>query len=181
MTDNSDFGRADVAQCWAGFASLGAGLVHLAVVHEHLKEWWVFGVFFAMVGAAQFLWALAALAADRTPFLRHVVGGNVALIALWATSRTTGLPIGPDSGTPEAAGRADVLCVVLELATVLALVVAARGLRRPQVTNAVRSQSAGRFVALMFAGALAVSAVTTPALAATESGQHSHGMPGMHM
>jgi hypothetical protein len=40
---------------------------------------------------------------------------------------------------------------------------------------------ADRFVALMFAGALAVSAITTPALAATESGQHSHGMPGMHM
>ena len=28
----SGFGRSDVARCWAGFASLGAGLVHFAVV-----------------------------------------------------------------------------------------------------------------------------------------------------
>jgi hypothetical protein len=181
MTDNSGFGRADVARCWAGFASLGAGLVHLAVVHEHLEEWWVFGVFFAAVGGAQILWALAALAADRAPFLRLVMAGNIALIAWWATSRSVGLPIGPEAWAPEPAARADVLCVVLELATLIALAVAARGVRRPLVTNGGRSRGAGRAVALMFAGALAVSAVTTPALAATESGQHSPGMPGMHM
>jgi hypothetical protein len=181
MSDESGFGRADVARCWAGFASLGAGLVHLAVVNEHLEEWWVLGVFFAVVGAAQLLWAIAALAADRAPFLRVVVAGNIALIALWATSRTIGMPIGPEPWTAEQAGRSGVLCIVLELATVFALVVAARGVRRPLVTPIGRSPGAGRFVALMFAGALVVSAVTTPALAATESGQHSPGMPGMHM
>jgi hypothetical protein len=175
MTDNG-FGRADVARCWAGFASLGAGLVHLAVVREHLEQWWVFGVFFAVVGAAQIVWALLALAADRAPFLRLVVAGNLALVALWATTRTTGIPIGPERWAPEPAGRADVLCIVLELATVVALAVAARGVRRPVVANVGRSRGAGRAVALMFAGALAVSAVTTPALAATESGQHSSGM-----
>jgi hypothetical protein len=178
MTDNSGFGRADVARCWAGFASLGAGLVHLGVVREHLEEWWIFGVFFAVVGAAQICWALMALSADRAPFPRFVVGANIALVALWATTRTVGIPIGPERWAPEAAGRADVLCIVLELATLVALTVAARGVRRPLVTSVGRSRGAGRSVALLFAGALAVSAVTTPALAATESGQHS---PGMHM
>jgi hypothetical protein len=181
MTDNSGFGRADVARCWAGFASLGAGLVHLAVVREHLAQWWVFGVFFAGVGAAQIVWALLALAADRAPFPRFVVAGNIALVAVWATTRAIGIPIGPERWAPEPAGRADVLCVVLELATVVALAVAARGVRRPLVTSVGRSRGAGRSVALLFAGALAVSAVTTPALAATEPGQHTPGMPGMHM
>lgn len=180
MTDSSRPGRADVARCWAGFASLGAGLVHLAVVQEHLAEWWLYGAFFAVVGAAQILWGLGALARDRAPLLRLVAAGNIALVALWAITRTVGLPIGPEPWTAEAAGRADVLCVVLEIGTVLALAATARTHSRRARATAVpmthRGLGAGRFVALMFAGALAVSAITTPALAATESGQHSHGM-----
>jgi hypothetical protein len=181
MTDNSGPGRADVARCWAGFASLGAGLVHLAVVQEHLAEWWVYGAFFAVAGAAQILWGLGALARDRAPLTRLVVAGNLALVALWAITRTVGLPIGPEPWTAEAAGRADVLCVVLELGTVLALVATTRTRSRMARATAVPTShrgglSAGRFVALMFAGALAVSAITTPALASTESGQHAHGM-----
>jgi FtsP/CotA-like multicopper oxidase with cupredoxin domain len=45
---------------------------------------------------------------------------NVGLIALWYVSRTTGLPVGPGSGTPEGAGLPDVMCILLE---VLGLVV----------------------------------------------------------
>jgi hypothetical protein len=178
MTDNSGPGRADVARCWAGFASLGAGLVHLAVVQEHLAEWWVYGVFFAAVGAAQILWGLGALARDRAPLLRLAVAGNIALVVLWAATRTVGLPIGPEPWTAEAVGRADVLSVVLESATALALIAVARHLaaRTPSASLPQRRLGAGRFVALMFAGAVAVSAITTPALAATESGQHAHGM-----
>jgi hypothetical protein len=180
MSDTSGFGRADVARCWAGFASLGAGLVHLAVVQEHLAEWWVYGVFFAVVGAAQIGWSLGALARVRAPLPWLVGAGNLALVALWAVTRTVGLPIGPEPWTPEAAGRADVFCVVLEIATVLALVVAARPAARTATAARPSSRAAGRFVALMFVGALGVSALTTPALAATEAGQHSPGMPGMH-
>lgn len=178
MTDDSSFGRADVARCWAGFSSLGAGLVHLAVVHEHVEEWWVYGVFFAAVGMAQILWALGALARDRAPFLRLMIASNIGLIALWGATRTVGLPIGPETWTPEAAGRADVLSVLLQLSTALLLVVASRNPRIPARAASRRRLGVGRVVALMFAGALAVSAITTPALAATESGQHS---PGMHM
>jgi hypothetical protein len=179
MTEHSGPGRADVARCWAGFASLGAGLVHLAVVQEHVGQWWVYGAFFAVVGAAQILWGLGALARDRAPLLRLVVAGNIALVALWAITRTVGLPIGPEPWTAEAAGRADALCVVLELGTVLALVATRAHSRLARATAAPmthRGLGAGRFVALMFAGALTVSAITTPALAATESGQHAHGM-----
>jgi hypothetical protein len=173
MTQSRD--HADVARCWAGYASHGAGVVHLGMVPEHFQEWWVYGVCFAAVGAAQIMWAVGALARDRAPLLAFVLASNVALVGLWAATRTVGIPIGPQPWTAEAAGRADVLCVLLELGTALALV-AARGVRRHRATPAPQDLGAGRFVALMFAGALAVSAITTPALA--ESGQHS---PGMHM
>lgn len=171
----------EVARCWAAFASLGAGLVHLAVVHEHFVEWWVFGVFFAVTGAAQLLWALAALARDRAPWLRTVAAGNLALVALWAVTRTVGLPVGPERWTPEAAGRADVLCVLLEVgvATSLLMVAQATGAPAPTAEGPVATRSVPRFLALVFAGAVAVAAITTPALAATESGGHAHQHVGL--
>lgn len=181
MTRTSGVSRQDVARCWAGFASLGAGLVHLAVVQEHLDEWWLFGAFFAVLGAAQVLWAVAALAADRPPLLRTVASVNLAVVALWLVTRTVGLPIGPEPWQPEAAGRADVLCSLLEVAVAVTLLAAAR-LPTPAPTEPSARPAAGRFLALVFAGALAVSAVTTPALAATPAGGHAHehGGPAHH-
>ncbi len=171
VTRVNGLGRADVARCWAGFASLGAGLVHLAVLQEHYEQWWLFGAFFAVVGTAQVLWAVAALARDDAPLPRTVSYANLVVVGLWLITRTTGLPIGPEPWRAEALGRADVLAVALELA-VVALVVAAGRLRRPALART--AGSTGRFVALMFAGALAVSAVTTPALAATPAGGQAH-------
>jgi hypothetical protein len=170
MTRTNGLARADVARCWASFASLGAGLVHLAVVQEHLEEWWLYGVFFAAVGTAQIGWALAALARDRAPLLRTVVFGNLAVVVLWAVTRTVGLPVGPEPWAAEAAGRADVLCSLLEVAVAGALLAAARYAVQPAATG----RPVVRAVTLLFAGALAVSAVTTPALAATPAGGHAH-------
>ena len=171
MTRANGLGREDVARCWAGFASLGAGLVHLAVVQEHLDKWWLFGAFFAVLGVAQIGWAVAALARETPPMLRTVVYVNLAVVALWAATRTVGLPVGPQTWTPEAASRADVLCTLLEVGVAVTLLVAARLVARPAADH----QPVGRFVALMFAGALAISAITTPALAATPSGGQAHG------
>jgi hypothetical protein len=175
-TRTTSLGRADLARCWAGFASLGAGLVHLAVVDEHLGEWWLYGAFFAVLGAAQLGWAVAALALDRPPLLRTVVVGSVGVVALWVVTRTVGLPFGPEPWDAEAAGRADVLCTLLEVAVAALLLVAARSPRSASVPGVGRS--AGRFLALLFAGALAVSAVTTPALAATPAGGRAHSHLG---
>lgn len=173
MTRTSGVSRQDVARCWAGFASLGAGLVHLAVVQEHLDEWWLFGGFFAVLGTAQVLWAVAALAADRPPFLRTVASVNLAVVALWVATRTVGLPIGPEPWQREAAGRADVLCTLLEIAVAVTLLAVAR-LPEPASTGPSARPASGRFLALMVVGALVVSAVTTPALAATPAGGHAH-------
>jgi hypothetical protein len=173
MTRGRGLGREDLrdlARCWAAFASLGAGLVHLAVVQEHLAEWWLYGVFFAALGVAQVGWALAALARDTAPVLRPVVLVNLGVVSLWAVTRTVGLPVGPEPWQPEPAGRPDVLATLLEVAVVVALLVVARTTRRPVPAG----RPVARFVALMFAGALAVSAVTTPALAATPAGGRAH-------
>lgn len=176
MPSGSGPGRADVARCWAGFASLGAGLVHLAVTREHFDEWWAYGSFFLVLGVAQIGWAVAALAArNGVPLRGPVIAANLAVPLLWAVTRTTGLPVGPEPWTPEAVGRADVLSTLLELAVagmLLAVPRLAATDRQPVPAGRART---GRFVALMFAGAVAVAAVTTPALADTPAGGSTHG------
>jgi hypothetical protein len=158
-----------VARCWTGFASLGAGLVHLAVVREHFQESALFGSFLVVAGVLQIGWAVAALARDRMPLPRLAAAAQLALVVLWVATRTVGLPVGPEAWTPEAVGRADMLCVVLEVVSAAAVVGwlgLSRGGRRP-----VR---AGRYLLLVGAGALAVSCMTTPALAATGA-KATHG------
>jgi hypothetical protein len=92
------------------------------------------------------------------------------VIALWMATRTVGLPVGPEQWTAEAVGTADTLCAVLEAMVVVLLLAASRVPRDaapPRLTPGAR-------LALMGAGALVMAAITTPALAATESGEHAH-------
>jgi len=118
-----------------------AAIIHLWVAPEHLAHWWAAGAFFIAVSAGQALFALA-LRRRATP--RIVLAGimaNVGVVALWAASRTWGLPLGPSheeavghadtamagpaphvTAVPEPVGLLDVTATVLELTTVVALV-----------------------------------------------------------
>ena len=167
-----------MARCWAGFASLGTGLVHFAVVQDHLAESWYHGTFFAVVGAAQVGWGLWALSGTSVPRPRTTAAATLALIALWAVSRTIGLSLDPLTAVPEPVGTADALAVLLELALIGCIVAA---MPRAVPANAERTgnptATSARFAALLAAGALAVSAIATPAMAATTAGEHAeeHG------
>jgi hypothetical protein len=99
---------------------LGAAVIHAAQAPGHLAEWWAAGVTFVVLAAAQaLLGAAAAAAADRrVSLLAQAV--SLAAIGLWALSRTVGLPVGPEVGESEPVGRADLVAVALEAATVLA-------------------------------------------------------------
>ena len=85
----------------AALLTLGAGLIHLAVAPEHLRDYVPFGLFFLAVGSAQI--ALAAELAVR-PTRRLALAltvGTTLLVILWFASRTFGLPIGTTPGQPE--------------------------------------------------------------------------------
>ena len=100
----------------AAVASAAAAGVHFAVAPEHFQEWWGFGAFFVASGLAQLVWAACP------SNVAIGICGNAALIALWAISRTSGLPFGPNAGTPEAIGPVDLASVALELSAIVALV-----------------------------------------------------------
>jgi hypothetical protein len=100
-------------------ASVAAGVVHAAVIAEHVEEDWRFGAFFVVAAAFQLAWAIPTLL--RSSRAVDAVGAamNAAFIATWLASRTTGLPIGPHAWTPEATGAADVSASLLELVVVV--------------------------------------------------------------
>ena len=109
--------------------SWAAGLIHVVAAVEHVDEYLLFGLFFALLAPAQFAWGVLAY---RRPDRRLLVWGavaNLAVVALWVVSRTIGLPIGPDQ--PEAVGPVDAVCSADEL--VLALLVLGAGPRKPLI------------------------------------------------
>lgn len=165
----------DVARGWAGFALLGAGLVHLAEVRTHLDMSLLHGMFFVAVGSAQVGVGMTSLA-RRVPAPRLVVAGQLAVLVVWGLSRTVGLPFPPQAWTAEAVGRPDLLAAGLGVVAVTSILVG----RRASAGARRHSLRPGRYLAALGAGAVLVAGLTTPALAATEAGEHArpHGSRG---
>ncbi len=107
---------------------LAAAVLHLWEVDGHGRAWWGYGVFFVSIVVVQAAYSLLL------PRLGHLQGflvagivGNLALIALWAWTRTVGaVPIGPHRHL-EPVGVIDALTMTLQLLAVILLV---QGLRR---------------------------------------------------
>jgi hypothetical protein len=108
-----------VGQLTLASLSIMAGGIHAWVVPEHYEEYPVFGLFFALIGVAQAGWAAAVL--RRPTRLLHIAGIalSAGLLALWALSRTAGVPIGPEAGEAEPAELLDVVAGVAELAIIV--------------------------------------------------------------
>jgi hypothetical protein len=101
-------------------ASVGAGVIHLAVAPAHLREWVPFGVFFVVLGGAQLAWAALVWTRPRRSLLVAGAIANAGVVALWLLSRSAGIPIGPEHWSPEAIGFADVVCSAYEVLIVVA-------------------------------------------------------------
>jgi hypothetical protein len=145
--------------------------IHLAVIGDHTRESVVFGVFFAGVATAQLI--LAGRVAFRplaARTRRDVTLLNAGLVALWALSRTAGLPFGPDAGHPEAIFLADAVATALEVAAlVVAVIVAASG-----VPGARPRSGRARLSAVHALGLVAVTAAGFGFASATQP-RDGHG------
>jgi hypothetical protein len=102
------------------------------VTAAHFREYWLFGLLFALVAPMQLAWAEFV---RRRPHDRRLLAmgalGNGAVAVVWIASRTTGLPIGPDAGEPEPLGLKDVLATADELvcAAIVAVLLARAAVR----------------------------------------------------
>ena len=162
---------------WLAFAAIGTALIHLAlVVSSPLPV----GVVLAIVGLAELVWGVAMMAAGRLLFPRVALAGAVIPIILWSAV----LLVAVES---DATVVSSLRFLPLSLAAVLELFVAgaiAIHIRRSFVAgnsdktaDAPAAPSAGRYLLGLLVGSIAVAALTTPALAATQAGDYAvpHG------
>jgi hypothetical protein len=163
--------RVDDRSLGLAGALVGAAVIHVAVVPDHLLEWAAAGIFFVVLAVVQLLVGAAALLRPgRLVWLASVVVA-AGPIVLWAVSRTVGLPLGPEPGVPEALGMSDLACAVLEAAAVaLALSLRSRASREDGAT----APSAHR-TALVVLAMLAVTLVGVAANGMLLLGGDAHG------
>ena len=103
----------------AATASLGAAVIHFAVVPTHWKEWIPSGLFFVSIALFQLIWARMLLTRTTTAVLTVGIVGNVGAAALWVLSRTAGAPFGPNAGEPEFVQTAGLCALLLEVYVVM--------------------------------------------------------------
>lgn len=117
----------------AALLIFASSFIHTALIADHVGYWVPFGIAFAVVTCGQAVWA-ALIYRDPLNTRLLVAGavGNGAVVAVWAISRTAGMPVGPEPGVAEPVGVADAFATLDQLmAIVLILVVlgATRGTR----------------------------------------------------
>jgi hypothetical protein len=185
--------------------SAGAAAIHFAVTFEHFSEYSLYGVFFLILAWAQLVWpvvlislpfltwatararparfpagwsrsGLRPLAARRVAvWLWLGIVGNAGVLAIYFSSRSIGLPLGPDTKTVEAWGGLDLVCSIEEI---LLVVIAAAVLARPGLlARPVRFRSQARTLASVLAAPVVVIAATTAVMTPAWAG--SEGPAGM--
>jgi hypothetical protein len=109
--------RSPIVIAVAGLLALAGGL-HLAALPSHLESSVAVGAFFVGTALAQLLGAalIATHPSRRTTVA--VIAGTLAVLAIWAVSRTTGLPIGGEIGAPEPLALLDGLAAAAEILVV---------------------------------------------------------------
>lgn len=96
-------------------ASLAAGLIHAAVIEEHLAESVLFGSFFVASAIFQIGWAWLYLRSSSRGLATAALVVNTVIIAVWLVSRTTGLPFGPAPWVAESIGVPDIFATLFQV------------------------------------------------------------------
>jgi hypothetical protein len=104
----------------AAVLALAAGVVHLGQVGVHLEEGWPVAAFFAIVGLVQLAAAVLLLRPRPRGWFWFGIAGSASVIAVWAVSRTVGLPL-VEGGEPEPVGVADGFASLAEAWTIIIL------------------------------------------------------------
>ena len=129
-------GAAKGLQYSAVALSSVAALIHLLVTPEHFGEWWGYGTFMLAAFVAQVSFAGGLLVWPEWKLLLLAGGiGNLAIIGMWAVSRTVGIPLGPETGEVEGIGALDLICTASEATLVVVLAVLLNLYRRGRVAR----------------------------------------------
>jgi uncharacterized membrane protein YgcG len=148
-------------------ASIAAGAIHFAAAAALGGDAQT-TAFFVVVGAAQIVWGLVALARAPRAWLVLGVLGNAVVMATWGVSRTVGLPFGQFAHVVLPVAFPDVVATILEAATIAgaALLV----LRGTGVARAATRARGFALAAAVLIGAIGVAGVMSQANASSSGG-----------
>lgn len=157
----------------AASASVGAGLIHLAVTPEHWQKFVFSGIFFLAIALFQFLWAPAVFRFPRHRRKVMILGTvvNLASMILWAASRIWGPPLGPAAGIPEMVGVPGVVATMLEAVVVIQVL----WFLLPREQPAVLSAGGYRFASLSTVLLMAALVIFGTSAALTRDHEHVNG------
>ena len=142
----------------AALLSVGAAVIHFAVIAEHFDEWWLTGLFFLALAIFQLAWALLVLRVPSRPLYLAGAVANALVVVLWIVSRTTGVPVGPGAGEAEPVALPDTLATAFEVVLAVVLVALLSEQTAPGTRRRVDRSAAS------WACAVAVAALTALAL-----------------
>jgi len=167
-------GWSDAVRAIAAIALVGAGIIHFAYAPGHLDAETSHGVFFLVAGWVQIALAvaLALRAKPERLWLTVAALANLGAIAVWAVSRTVGVP-GSES---ESVGFPDVAATLLEVVVVLAALALLAGVVKDTAGDTgTGTGTANPLRAFAGAGALATVVVVSMAVTPTFAGDHGAG------
>lgn len=178
---------ATITAAWiAAIATLAAAAIHFAVTPDHFGEATSHGLFMLSAGVAQVGLAVALVVRPTRGTAAFALLTNAALVAVWAVSRTVGLPFG--LGT-EIIGVTDSVCVAFEIGAVLVSILVLAAPRSASLTQ--RSFVRPALAPLAIVAAIAVGAtgvalaqaapMSMDAAMATDASGTGTGMQAMDM
>jgi hypothetical protein len=102
--------------------SLGAAAIHFSVIGEHFAEYFLFGVFFSIIGWFEALWAVAFVFRPTQRLAGAGLVVNAATVMIWAWAHLVGLPFGPDPGQVEPTTITDLMATLFEIVLIVGLI-----------------------------------------------------------
>jgi hypothetical protein len=136
LADKPAWGGRRRVERVVGVCVIVSGSAHGLVTQQHFQEWWGYGVFFLATAICLVGFGLALITdaidprympgdVNRLRRLMYTAGviGIVSILGLYALTRTTGIPLGPGSGSVESVGAIDLVAKSTEVLAVAGLVV----------------------------------------------------------
>jgi hypothetical protein len=173
-----------IVRGWVAFAAIGTAVIHLALV---VSSPLMVAIPLVAIGVAEAAWAAATLSRDRLVLPRAAIAGALGPLIAWALLLVAATASGDATIASLLPFIPMGIAALFEL--LIAAVISVR-LRRESERSDERSPaprrtaSAPLYLVGMFAGAMLVAGLTTPALAYTGAGQDNphaaHGTTGTH-
>jgi hypothetical protein len=172
------------SRVWLALVALGAGVIVIAV---GAGSAFPLTAVLVLLGGSQIAWGLTVLGIERVPIPRLALPLFLGTTLLWGTMVTLTTVLHDSAGVEPLRILPMACASALSIAVAFTLVIRTRTARTRATTIGRGAPGAegtgqrpGRFVLSLVFAALVVSAVTTPALAATNAGQYAvpHGEHG---